>query len=168
MIKIKRKKKKEKKKISQKSTQESTQSRIRSHLSPFLISVAVPRCGGCTWVAMLFRLWWLKSFLRINVIRKAALTIQLRGKKKGKRTSSKKKLLTTYWLTWSQGTLKTSQLNVMVERNLTANFSRDQRPVQRSVLRFAVRIYIQLKMSFCVEVRSLKKLYITWPGSGLG
>ena len=37
---------------------------------------------------------WLKSFPRINVIRKATLTIQLREKRKGKRTSSKKKLLT--------------------------------------------------------------------------
>ena len=61
---------------------------------------------------------------------------------------------------------------VMVERNggnnLTANFSRDQRPVQRSVLRFAEGIYIQLKMPFFVEVRGLKKNYeLTEIGIGL-
>ena len=51
----------------------------------------------------------------------------------------------------------------MVERNkrnnLTANFSRDQRPVKRSVLRFAVGIYIQLKMPFFVEGEGPEKNY---------
>ena len=61
---------------------------------------------------------------------------------------------------------------VMVERNrrnnLTTNFSRDQRRIQRSVLRFTVGSYIQQKMPFFVEVRGLKKIYeLTGIGIGL-
>ena len=58
----------------------------------------------------------------------------------------------------------------MVERNrrnnLTANFA-VTKPVQRSVLRFVVEIYIQLKMPFFVEVRGLKKNY-DLAGMGIG
>ena len=60
----------------------------------------------------------------------------------------------------------------MVERNrrnnLTANFSVTKNQcMQRSVLRLAVGICIQLKMPFFVEVGGLEKM-MTWPGSGLG
>ena len=53
--------------------------------------------------------------------------------------------------------------------NLTANFSHDQRPVQRSVLRFAaVGIYIQLKMRFFRRGKGLEKNYaLTGIGIGL-
>ena len=61
--------------------------------------------------------------------------------------------------------------SVMVERNirnnLTTNFA-VTKPVQRSVFRFVVEIYIQLKMPFFVKVRGLKKNYdLAGIGTGL-
>ena len=52
--------------------------------------------------------------------------------------------------------------------NLTANFLGDRRPVQRSVLRFAVGIYIQLKMPLFRRGKGLEKNYdLTGIGIGL-